>query len=341
MSVAGIDPAAAPVPRVGLVLNPRTTRALRARARLAQALEQAGGARPTVLATTVESPGAEQARQLLAAGVDLVVVAGGDGTVREVASALIGTEVPMAILPAGTANLFARNLGLHANRPGAAVSAALDGADLALDVGQVWVRTALSPERREGPLPFLVMAGIGRDARAVAATGQRLKGLLGWLAYLAVGAAEALRPALSMRVDLDGEPHEVRTWTVLFGNCPRIRAGIRVFPQARPDDGVLEALQVPLHGVLDWVGVAAHGLVGRPRRVRALEYSRTTRARIVPRDPQPVQVDGDVVTDVVELEVGVAAGALLVRVPGARPDLPGRRAGSRLSLGRPRRRPAR
>lgn len=334
MATLDTEPAAGRALRVGLVLNPRTGRAVRARARLDRSLEQAGAARATVLTTTVASPGAAQAAQLLEAGVDLVAVAGGDGTVREVVSALTGTGVPMAILPAGTANLFARNLGLRARRPGTALEALFGGHDLALDVGQAWVRTLQDPGLRRGPLPFLVMAGIGRDARTVAATSQRLKGLLGWLGYLAAGAAEALRPALPMRVELDGRSRQLRTWTVLFGNFPRIRAGIAVFPQARPDDGTLDALVVPVQRLLDWIGVATYGLLGRPRRVRMLEYSRTVRARVVPETPQPVQLDGDVVPDVLELDIGVAAGALVVRVPQCRRELPGwhRR---RLSSGRP------
>lgn len=341
MSIAGAEAATVRAPRVGLVLNPRTRRAVRARERLVRELEQRGAAPPVVLATTVESPGAAQAAELLQVGVDLVVVAGGDGTVRGVVSALTGAGVPLAILPTGTANLFARNLGLASRRPAAALSAALDGHDLALDVGQAWVRIADDPARRHGPLPFLVMAGIGRDARTVAATCQRLKGLLGWIAYLAAGAGQALRPALPMLVDLDGSSRQVRTWTVLFGNFPRIRAGIAVFPHIRPDDGLLECLQVPLRHVLEWVGVAAHGLVGRPRRVRVLEYSLVSRARVVPEQPQPVQLDGDVVPDVVELEVGLAPGALLVRVPQPRRALPGWGAGRRLSRSRPGPRPDR
>ena len=333
MSADGSDPRAVRAPDVGLVLNPKGRRARRHTELLARMLVEAGGASLTVLATTVGSPGAEQAARLLRTGVDLVVVAGGDGTVREVVSALTGSGVPLAILPTGTANLFARNLGLDGRRRAQAVRTALGGRDVALDVGQAWVRTVADPAR-QGPWPFLVMAVIGRDARTVAATGPRLKDALGWLAYLAAGVAEMLRPALAMEVDLDGHPRKVRTWTVLFGNCPRIPGGIAVFPQARPDDGVLDCLEVPLRGPWEWWAVAAHGLLGRPRQVRALAYGRTSGARVVPGQPQPIQLDGDVVHDVVELEVGIAAGALLVRTPGTAPATVGRRAGRRLSRGR-------
>ena len=334
MSAGGSD-VSAPAPRVGLVLNPKAHRARRAGKQLARALEKSGAAPLMLLTTTVDSPGTDQAATLLRAGVDLVVVAGGDGTIRQVVSELVGTGVPLAILPTGTANLFARNLGLRGRRRAPAIRTALGGIDIALDVGQVWVRTVGEPSSRQGPWPFLVMAGIGRDARAIAVTGIWLKSALGWLAYLAAAVREALRPALLMEIELEGTPRELRVWTVLFGNLPRIPGGIEVFPQARADDGMLDSLEVPLRHPGDWLVVAAHALLGWPRQVGALAYGRTTHARVVPQEPQPVQLDGDVVTDVVELEVGVAAGAMIVRVPVPATMEPGT---SRSGLGPGRRR---
>ncbi len=301
--------------RVGLVLNPKGRRADRARRELVRLLAEAGAPPPLVRDTTVASPGAEQAADLLRAGVDLVIVAGGDGTVREVVSVLTGTGTPLGILPTGTANLFARNLGLVDRNVGSLVRTALAGPELVLDVGQARVRTTDHPSRWQGPLPFLVMAGIGRDALTVKATGTRLKRAFGWPAYLLAGLGQILQRPLPMLVDLDGHSRRTRTWTVLFGNCPRIPGGIEVFPQARPDDGVLDSLEVPLLSPLDWLGVAAFGLFGRPRQVRALVYGRTSRATVAPARPIAVQLDGDVVPGVVELEVTVAAGALVVRTP--------------------------
>lgn len=301
-------------PRVGLVLKPVGRRGRRAHRLLAESLAACGAPPPLVLRTTIGSPGTIQTAALVRSGVDIVVVAGGDGTVRAAVPALAGTGVPLAVLPTGTANLFARNMGLSPRRLSTAVRTVLEGRQVACDIGQVWVRTITAPES-QGPLPFLVMAGIGRDARTVAATGLRLKAGLGWLAYLAAGAREALQPGVTMLVDLVGEARERRLWTVLFGNLPQIPGGIAVFPDARPDDGLLECLAVPLRHAGQWLPVACHGLFGRPRRTGALEYSRVAQARILPAEPQPVQLDGDVVPDVVELEIGVAAGALRVLLP--------------------------
>lgn len=301
-----------------MVVNPKGRhRAERARAELALQLIAAGLPPATVLETTVEHPGATQARALLGDRVDLVLVAGGDGTVREVVSELSGTGTALGVVPTGTANLFARNLGLSRRDVRGAVRTALTGHDAVLDVGEVQVRTVQDPQHWQGPLHFLVMAGIGRDAQAVAATGIWIKRIFGWVGYFLAGAGHALLRGLPMVVDLDGEPRPTRTWTVLFGNNAQIPGHIVVFPDARPDDGELVALQVPLRSPADWLMVAAKGLVGRPAEARALEYRRTTRARVTPQRPMPVQLDGDVVRDVIDLQVGIEAGALLVRVPGA------------------------
>lgn len=302
------DPGAAP--RVGLVLNPHGRRAARARQELTAALADVDAPAPTVLTTTVDSPGADQARRLLAAQVDLVVVAGGDGTVREVARVLAGTGVPLGIIPTGTANIVARNLALPRRDVRRAVALALTGAELRMDVGLARMRTG-----HRGPVEsaFLVMAGIGRDAQTVAATGVRLKRWLGWLAYFAAGIRHVLRRPLPLTVDLDGCPRKARTWTVLFGNLPRVPGGIAVFPAAVPDDGMLETLELPLRSPLDWLVVARSGLSGRPCRGPALTYGRTARARVTSAAPLPVQLDGDVVRDVLDLEVGLLPGALTVR----------------------------
>lgn len=296
--------------RVGVVLNPKGRRASRAVRELLAALAAGHAPAATVLATTVDSPGAEQARRLLACGVDLVVVVGGDGTVREVAGVLAGTDVPLGILPTGTANILAHNLRLPLRDLRCAVATALGGTDLRMDVG-VARMTRVGAGVVESV--FLVMAGIGRDAQTVASTSSRLKRRLSWPAYFVSGIMHALRGALPMVVDLDGRPRSERTWTVLFGNLPRIPGGVAVFPGALPGDGLLETLEVPLRSPLDWFAVACHGLFRRPRRVRALSYGRTARARVTPAEPLPVQLDGDVVADVVDLEVGLLPQALTVR----------------------------
>ncbi len=295
--------------RVFAVLNP----ARRRWARAAVLLREGAAARGwplTVLTTTVEDPGPGQARAALDAGATLVVVGGGDGTLRLVAGVLAGSGVPLGIVPLGTANLFARNVGLRPRALARNVTTALGGRPRRVDVG--WSR------HRRGPVwsdeePFLVLAGLGHDAATVLATSATLKRWLRWLAYFGAGAAHLFKPPIALRLAVDGRPgRDVRTWCVLAGNCGRLPGGVRVFPDARPDDGVLDTLVVPLRGPWQWASVAAKGLLHLKRDVRALEYGRAHDVTVRPLTPQPLQLDGDAVEAVDEAAWRLAASELIV-----------------------------
>ena len=127
-------------PLACVVVNPSKPRATAAvRSRLEDELYEAGYAGPVWLETSVSEPGTMQARLALAAGARLVVAAGGDGTVRSVAAGLAGTGAQMGIVPLGTANLAARNLGVPVGDPRAAAKVVAQGVDLPADLA--WVRT--------------------------------------------------------------------------------------------------------------------------------------------------------------------------------------------------------
>lgn len=293
------------------MLHPARRRSRRARDAVRAAVRD-----PLILETTPDSPGADQARQALAAGADRVLAAGGDGTVREVAGVLAGTGVPLGIVPVGTANLFALNLGLRGSLE-SLVHAAVSGPVRYVDVGRAgWVARDSAPEQSI----FLVMAGIGRDAETVAATRHDLKhrlGHLGWLAYLESGARHIARPPISLTVSVDERPpEELRVWTLLAGNAGRIPAGIEVFPGTVLDDGVLETLAMSARGPLDWVRAAQRGLGHSRRPAPGLRYGTARRLVVTPDRPRPVQLDGDVIDDVVRLTLTVARRALGVVAPG-------------------------
>ena len=297
------------------MLNPGRPDVGTIRRELERRARRSGWPEPLVLLTTPDDPGAGQARRALAAAPDLVVVSGGDGTVRHVAGEMAGTGVPIGIVPTGTANLLARNLGLPPRRPLPALRIALEGTTADIDVGLASVTTGGHPDRWSPDMPFLVMAGLGRDAQALSTVGPHLQRALGWTGYLVAGARRLLAPAVPMVLTTDTGTRRVKVWTVLVGNCPRIPAGIEVFPAARPDDGVLDTLEVPVHAATDWLGVAARGLLHLRRDVPALVYGRTTTVRLAPSRPLPLQLDGDVVAEVTEVRIRVRPGALTVRVP--------------------------
>ena len=169
--------------RVAFVANPSKDGVAEMQERAMRACSIRYLPQPMWFETTEEDPGAGQARQAVAAGADVVVAVGGDGTVRAVAEALAGTDVAMAILPMGTGNLFARNLDLPINDSSALMRAALEGADRAVDVGYMDIERASASHGESGRHIFLVMAGAGIDAEMVAGANPTLKRRLGWMAY--------------------------------------------------------------------------------------------------------------------------------------------------------------
>ncbi len=292
-------------PRVALVVNPTKVPdadALVARARLRAAL--AGAPPPLRFDTTVDDPGTGQARDALARGADVVIACGGDGTVTACARAVAGSGAALAVLPRGTGNLLARNLGVPLDTDGA------------LDA-------AFAPARRRvdvldaGDHEFTVIAGVGFDAALVRETDEGAKGRFGWLAYV-LAAGRALRSASRRRfqVTVDGV-HTVRAAAVgtLVGNVGTLRGGMTLFPEARPDDGLLDVLVFAPRGALQWLSVAWNGLRGRAHRSPHAHTLRGREVRIVLDEPLPVEFDGDHVGEVSELTVRVRPGVLQVCAP--------------------------
>ncbi|GAA1179165.1 diacylglycerol kinase family protein [Ornithinimicrobium humiphilum] len=314
----------APTPRVALVVNPVSRASATAVEAVTHASRDAGLGNPWILPTTVEQPGGAQARQAREAGVERVVVAGGDGTVRLVAGVLgerspddgddarVGPARPtLGVVPTGTANLFARSALLPVADVRRAARLAVTGAGRPTDLGHA---------RFEGPggeaadHPFLVLAGLGHDAATLAAVRPSAKAGLRWLAYLLPGLGRLGSPGHALRLALDGEPVDAGPlWSLLAVNAARLPAGMRVVPGASLDDGELHTVLVSPRNLADWARIAATG-TGRvaPHDHPALRY-RSGRTLVV-ESPEPVlaQVDGDVVPDIVRARVTVLAGALNV-----------------------------
>lgn len=301
--------------RVTAIVNPTKTDpdaggVGEARSRLRLLLRHLGGDL-TWLETTREDPGTGQARRALADGADLVLAWGGDGTVTAVATAMAEQDpgpsrVPLGILPGGTGNLLARNLGLPLALQ-SAVEVAVTGAERSLDVlelglgGRVVVGT--------------VIAGMGADATLVDAS-ESLKKRLGPVAYAANAWRAARHSRMRVAVSVDGSPPRwMRARTVLVANVGGLVAGLDVAPEARPDDGWLDVVALPLATPRDWA-VAAGSLARLPvGRTSSRVHLRGRRAVIVARGEWPRQVDGDQVGAGSRLEARVRPGALLVRVP--------------------------
>lgn len=319
--------------RAAIIINPtKFDDVSLVRAELTQASAQLGWAEPLFLETTVQDPGTGQARQALDEGVDLVCPLGGDGTTRAVAVALAGTRTPMGLLPKGTGNLLARNLGIDVTSLKNAVVNAFEGDEREIDLGELEIE---APDGTRSKHAFAVMVGFGLDAEMIEKTDEELKKKVGWLAYVdAAGRVISGLDKVRVQVRLDGGRTTRSTVnTMLIGNCGTVTNGIVVLPDAVVDDGMLDIALIRPQGARGWLQVAGYvarnnllvtkllrrtGHLGRQRTGAALGYgqAKETHARL--EEPRAVQVDGDVVGDAIALRAGVREDALVVRVPHRR-----------------------
>lgn len=272
----------------------------------------AGWAEPLWLETTEDDPGAGQAREALEAGADVVIAAGGDGTVRCVASILVGTDTAMGLVPLGTGNLLARNVGLDVSDPLATAKGILGGTESKIDV----VRAVLDHGREEQI--FLVAAGLGYDAAIMGDTNDDLKDRVGWLAYVEAGIRKLPGKPVPAKITVDGRPpirRKIRS--VMVGNCGKLMGDVQIFPEALFTDGILDLLVLAPRGRLGWLNVVA-GVLGRGSRGNGSVRSLTGKtAQIELASPQEIQLDGDHLGTASHLKVSVepAALTLLMTVP--------------------------
>ncbi|MEL4505760.1 diacylglycerol kinase family protein [Luteococcus sp. H138] len=278
----------------------------------------AGWPVPVIIETSPHDSGGGQAAQALELGADLVIVGGGDGTVRAVAERLRGTGVQLGIIPLGTANIFARNLGLSPRRLDRAVQISMFGSASAVDLGVATFTMASLPGQGSREHLFLVLAGLGNDADTVSSTRPGLKRRLGWLAYFESGARHMVRRPIRMTVTIDDQPPHARAlWSFLVGNAGRIPLGIEVFPEARLDDGKLRTMEARISHLWQWAPVALAGL-RRTARTPVLVHGVARRVRLRPESPTALQLDGDTFGPVIDVDIHVDPGALLVRQPHTR-----------------------
>jgi diacylglycerol kinase (ATP) len=245
----------------------------------------------------------QQVKRVLDDGAELLLVWGGDGTVQRSIDAIDGSKTPLAILPAGTANLLATNLGIPQDIQ-QAVAIGLEGERRKLDVGR------FNGER------FAVMAGAGFDAAMLEQAEGTLKDRLGRVAYVWSGSQNLRSKPFKAKIEVDGAPwYAGAASCILVGNVGRLFGGVEVFQDARPDDGRLELGVVNADGVVDWMRTIARTAAGHPERSPLVQT--TTAKKIKAKLSRKVlyEVDGGDREKVRAFTVKVQPAAITICLP--------------------------
>ena len=236
-------------------------------------------------------------------GAELIFVWGGDGMVQRCVDALNGSEVPIAILPAGTGNLLATYLGVPKDVT-KAVEIGLNGTRRKLDLG------VMNGER------FAAMAGTGFDAIMVHDTDRTEKEKLGRVAYFRSSLKAMRAKGVRMRIRLDDEVWFTgKASCVLIGNIGTVTGGLEVFAEASPSDGQLELGVVTAKNAWQWVRVFSEMVVGRGDESLFIEKARGKRIDIKLKRRQRYELDGGARPPTKRLKVRIEAGTITICVP--------------------------
>jgi diacylglycerol kinase (ATP) len=236
-------------------------------------------------------------------GAELVFAWGGDGIVQRCIDVLAGTGVPLAILPAGTANLFASNLDIPPDLE-KAVEIGLHGDDRELDVGRV------NGER------FGVMAGAGLDARMIQGADGGLKDRFGRAAYVWTAAKELRSEPFKARIEVNGDLWYKDTAScILLGNVGSLFAGVDVFENAHPDDGLLELGVSNAEGLGDWARTMARTVIGTATTSPFVQATKVKKIVVELSRKVPYELDGGERGVAKRIKAKVEPRAITVRVP--------------------------
>jgi diacylglycerol kinase (ATP) len=270
---------------------------------LRSALSNAGFDAPLWYEVSKSKQAPKKVKKALADGADLLFLWGGDGLVQRCVDAIGQSPITLAIIPAGTANLFAKNLDIPEDVEGA-VEVGLHGGHRTLDVG------VMNGER------FAVMAGSGLDALMIRDMGHGLKETAGKLGYLVTGARHLNDHRVDAKIRVDGSRwFSGAASCVLFGNVGTALGGLRVFPDARPDDGKLDIGVVTASGLVDWARTLGRSVVSEPASSPFVQVTSGRSFDVRLKAKRPYELDGGEREPTKRLRVSVEPAAVTVCVP--------------------------
>jgi diacylglycerol kinase (ATP) len=242
-------------------------------------------------------------REAIEGGADLLFVWGGDGIVQRCIDAVGDAPVVLAILPAGTGNLLARNLEIPIDLE-QAVEVGLHGARRTIDVGRV------NGER------FAVMAGTGLDALMIRDADRALKDRFGRAAYVWTGAKHLKMQPFRARIDVDGTRwFDGKAGCILVGNVGKVFGGVEAFDDVSPEDGLLELGVVTAKGVTQWTRALVRTAMGSADRSKFVQTTKAKKIRIKLDRKMPYELDGGDEKPVDRLKIRIEPAAVTICVP--------------------------
>ena len=322
------DRPARPQPSAAVVFHPLKTNLSALRTAVYREQVRLGWPDVRWYETDADDAGTDATRRALADGATLVMASGGDGTVRAVAEVLSGTGVLLALVPQGTGNVLARNLGMPLGNVEEAVRAAFRGHNRTIDMGLARILRADETEEEHA---FLVLAGMGLDARTISGTRSTLKKRLGWLAYVDAGVRTMLKDRpLHIHYTVDGSAvKSLAVYTVMIGNCGLLPGGVLLIPDAKLDDGKLDAVALRPLGAFSWLRIwnkigwengvlrktkSGRKIINLVNDTRSVTNVQAKHFALSVRQPEAVQLDGDDFGLALAVNGTVLPAALTVRV---------------------------
>lgn len=307
------------VSELAVVFNPDKITA----ARLEKLLNKHTKSKFLLLETDRETGGQLAAEQAVDLGAKRILVAGGDGTLRNVVQAVAGKDVAIGIIPIGTGNILARNLKIPLLTD-QSIKRALKGQLYEIDLG---LARAIDVEGNHANYLFTGIAGVGMDARLMQNTSKDRKKQIGWVAYIEGGIKSLPLKFERFDISFDGGERTLKSYSLLIGNAGWLPGALSMMPDARLDDGKLDVAAIGPRRVWNWVDffsrITWQNKVVRPlalgrkwmdqtANVKTLENLSSSRIRIRPHNPALMQLDGDVIGEVIEVDFSLKPKALKV-----------------------------